>query len=108
MVKNKDDYQVTIATAQSRLSATDRLLSKLLHTHAINLVLHALERSLFRIVPMQIALVATVTVGLLIVCVAYFYGYHIASLNVLGGVFILGFIVGAVYEYVRALIRQVK
>lgn len=108
MVKNKDDYQVTIATARSRLSTPDRLLSKLLHIPAIDLVLRTLERSIFRIVPMQIALVTTITAGLLIVCIAYFYGYHIASLNVLGSVFILGFIVGAVYEYVRALIRQVK
>ena len=108
MVKNKGDYQVTIARAQAQLNTTERLLSKLLHIPAIDLVLHTLERSIFRIVPMQIALVATITVGLLIVSIAYFYGYHIASLNALGGVFILGFVVGVVYEYVSALIRQVK
>ncbi len=105
---NKNDYRTALAKAQQHLRADEKVLAKLLHQPIFYVILNTLERSIFRIIPMQFALISSITVGLLIISVAYFYGYRINSLSILGSVFALGFIVGLVYEYVRALISQTK
>lgn len=102
------NYRVTLAKAQQHLRSDEKVLAKILHQPVIYLVLHTLERSLFRIIPMQFGLIGSITVGLLVISVAYFYGYQINSLTILGSVFVLGFVVGLVYEYVRTLISTSK
>lgn len=99
-------YRVTLAKAQQHLRADEKILAKILHQPVIYLILHTLERSLFRIIPMQFGLISSIIVGLLVISVAYFYGYQINSLTIMGSVFVLGFIIGLVYEYVRALIHS--
>jgi len=108
MTKNKSAYQVMIIDAQARLTGPEKLVSKILHSAAVDLVLRNLDRTLFRIVPLQFGLVASVTVGILMIGIAYFYGYKINSLSMIFNVFILGYILGALYEYVHTMIRQVK
>ncbi|MDO8336564.1 MAG: hypothetical protein Q7T74_07375 [Candidatus Saccharibacteria bacterium] len=108
MSSNKKHYKITVAKAQSEMTNVEKYTSKIVHIPIVNVVLNNLERSVFRIIPMQFALVTTVTVGLLMISIAYFYGYQTSSLTTLGSVFILSFIVGILYDYVRSLIKQVK
>jgi hypothetical protein len=107
-MNKKTAYQDTLSKAQSHLNKYERFLANILHNRLVYLVLDTLERSLFRIIPLQFALISSVTVGLLIIAQAYFYGYQIKSLSSLGAVFILGMIVGLIYEYVRTFIKQAK
>ncbi len=102
------NYRTTLAKAQHHLRADEKLLAKIIHQPVIYLILNTLERSLFRIIPMQFGLISSIVVGLLIISVAYFYGYQINSLTILGSVFVLGFVVGLVYEYVRTLVSPSK
>ncbi len=108
MTKEKDAYQATITSAQARLTTAERVASKVLRIPVIDLVLRNLERSIFRTIPLQFGLIASITVGMLLYGIAYFYGYKINGMSILFNVFILGFIVGVVYEYVRTMIRQTK
>jgi hypothetical protein len=101
-------YKKALNRAQQHMRADEKILAKIFHQPVVYLILNTLERSVFRIIPMQFGLISSVTVGLLIISVAYFYGYQINSLSVLGSVFVLGYIIGFVYEYVRVFIRQGK
>ena len=108
MSKNNTAYHKVIHQNRVHLNLIERTASKLIHQKIVEVVLASLERTFFRIIPMQFGFIAVTTIGLFIVVVAYFYGYQTAGLTVLAYVFALGFIVGVVYEYVKTLIKQVK
>lgn len=108
MTKAKTTYKATMRTAQAQLNMPEKSASKIFHQPIIKLVLDTLERTVFRIIPMQIGLGASIAIGLLIVFIAYSYGYRIVSLSILGYVFALGYLVGLVFEYVRHIVTQSK
>lgn len=100
------DYKVTIRKARAELNMHEQLISRFIHMPVIPSVLNILEKTLFRQIPMQFGLMASVTIGLFLVGISYLYGYQILSLEVLVYIFGLGFMVGLVFEYVRSLLRQ--
>lgn len=109
MTKNKNDsYKKILNQARAPLGGFEKILSKLFHQPVIDLVFGFLEKSLFRITPMYLGFIAALVIGLLMLAVAYFYGYQVVSVTVLGPVFALGFVVGLVYEYVRSLVKQAR
>ncbi len=108
MSKKNTAYHKAIRQNRVHLSSHEKILSKLIHQRLVELILASLENSFFRILPMQFGFIAVTIIGVFSLIVAYFYGYQITSMTALGYVFALGFLVGVVYEYVRALVKQVK
>lgn len=108
MPKKHASYQKAIRQNRVHLNTVERMISTILHYPLIDTILETLERTVFRILPMQIGFIAVTIFGLLAVAVAYFYGYQTMSLTSLSYVFVLGFIVGVVFEYVRSIIQQPK
>lgn len=84
---------------RSQLSTFERIIS---------LVLTLLEKSFFRSTPMYFGFVTAIVVGTLILVTAYYFGYQIVSMTILGYVFAIGFIVGFIYEYIRSMAKQIK
>ncbi len=108
MTKTTKTYSETIKNTRRDMSFIEGLASKVLHYPIVALTLDTLEKTLFRIVPMQFGLMASIVIGALTIFVAYSYGYQLVSLSVLGYVFVLGYTVGLVFQYVSSLISQSK
>lgn len=108
MPKKHTSYHNTIKQNRVHLNVFERIASIVLHYPLVDVILGSLDKTLFRIVPMQIGFIAVTIFGLLAVAVAYFYGYQTMSLTSLAYVYVLGFVVGFVFEYVRTFIRQAK
>lgn len=108
MTKTTRTYRETIKKTRHDMSLIEGFASKILHQPVVALVLNTLEKTLFRIIPMQFGLVASIVIGALTIFVAYSYGYQLVSLSVLGYVFVLGYIVGLVFEYVSSMVSQSK
>ncbi len=106
MSKHHTAYHKAIRQNRVHLSTHEKLLSKVIHQRFVELVLACLERSFFRVLPMQFGFIAVTTIGSFSIFVSYFYGYQTTSLTALGYLFALGFLVGVVYEYVRAIVKQ--
>lgn len=108
MDSRKQEYKKVIREVRGQLSSIEKACSSVIHQPVLGTALHALENTFFRIIPMQFGFTASIAVGALMLCIAYFFGYQIVSLSVLGYVFVLGFAVGYVYEIIKSLIKQTK
>lgn len=108
MTKTTKTYREAIKNTRRDMGFIEGFASKVLHQPVVALTLNALEKTLFRIVPMQFGLVASIAIGALTIFVAYSYGYQLVSLSVLGYVFVLGYTVGLVFQYVSSIISQSK
>lgn len=108
MTKATRVYRETIKNTRRDMSFIEGLASKVLHQPVVALILNILEKTLFRIIPMQFGLVAAIIIGTLTIFVAYSYGYQLVSLSFLGYVFVLGYTVGLVFQFVSSLVSQSK
>lgn len=100
--------KITLNKIRFHLNTFEKIVSIIIHKPIMSLVLVSLEKSFFRTIPMYFGFVAAITAGILMLATAYFFGYQIISLTVLGYIFVLGFVMGFMYEYVRSMVRQIK
>lgn len=108
MTNHTKKYKETIHTTRPHLNSFEKFASKLFHLKVIEIALSSLDKTIFRTTPLLIGLGSAVTIGIFIVVVCTVFGYQIISMTVLLYILLLGFIIGAVFEYVRALIKQSK
>lgn len=98
----------TLDKIRPHLNTFEQIVSRIIHKPIINFILVVLKKSFFRTVPMYFGFVVAIAIVVLMLTIAYFFGYQVTSLTILGYVFVLGFIIGFVYEYVRSLVSKVK
>lgn len=98
-------YQKAVHTAQAELSPTERSIARLLHMRPAWKIMGLLESTLFRSTPMLIGYTLALTGGLLALGTAYAFNYHIESLQVLFVLFVFGYFVGIIVDYLRLLLR---
>lgn len=96
-------YKRTMQQVQSELSAPSRAFSKVIHTKAIEKTSDALESTVARPNAMLAGAVTAFIFTLVIYLVAKNYGYRLSGFETIGG-FILGWIVGLLFDYFRVMI----
>lgn len=93
----------TLKKIRPHLNILEQKISGAIHQPFIETLLTSIEKGPFRIVPMCFGFGAAIVAGISMLATAYFFGYQTTSLTVLGYVFVLGFVIGFVYEYLRSL-----
>lgn len=96
-------YKRTMQQVQSELSAPSRAFSKVIHTKAVEKTSDALESTVARPNAMLAGAVTAFIFTLVIYLVAKNYGYRLSGFETIGG-FILGWIVGLLFDYFRVMI----
>lgn len=67
-----------------------------------------LEKTVLRPLPIVISLVITIITGGIIVGVVSLYSYTIQNFNILAAVYVVGYIIGCLFEYLQLLLKQTK
>lgn len=98
----------TLNKIRLHLNVFEQIISRIIHNPIIAWIFIALEKFFFRSTPLYFGFVITIVTGVLMLAIAYFFGYQVTSLTVFGYIFALGFVIGFVYEYLRSLVKQVK
>lgn len=106
MTNHTKTYKATIRSSRDSLNSFEKIASKLLHVKVIDQITNLLDTTVFRTTPLLIAMSSAITVGLLLLAVCYTFGYRVSSMEIMIYILILGFVVGAVFEYVRALVKK--
>lgn len=96
-------YKRTMQQVQSELSAPSRAFSKVIHTKAVEKTSDALETTIARPNAILAGAIMAFVFTLVIYLVAKNYGYRLSGFETIGG-FILGWIVGLLFDYFRVMI----
>lgn len=96
-------YKRTMKQVQSELSAPSRAFSKVIHVKAIEKTSDALESTVARPNAILAGAIAAFIFTLVIYLVAKNFGYRLSGFETIGG-FILGWIVGLLFDYFRVMI----
>lgn len=96
-------YKRTMKQVQSELSAPSRAFSKVIHVKAVEKTSDALETTIARPNAILAGAIAAFLFTLVIYLVAKTYGYRLSGFETIGG-FILGWIVGLLFDYFRVMI----
>lgn len=96
-------YKQTMQHVQSELSGPSRAFSKVIHTKAVEKISGALESTVARPNAMLAGAITAFIFTLVIYLVAKNYGYRLSGFETIGG-FILGWIVGLLFDYFRVMI----
>lgn len=99
-------YGTMIRHIQRQLRPAERRMSRFIHQNQIERMSNFLEKSIFRMTPLFIASSISLVVGVAAFLLAFIFNYQIISFNFLGPVFLLGFIIGATYEYIHSLWKR--
>lgn len=96
-------YLKTVKEVQSKLSYFDRALSRLVHSRLLWKPLEWSEITIVRFTPMAIGYIVALLFGFIFIIFATIFNYYLISLHVLFLVFIVGYIVGLVVDYIKLL-----
>ncbi|HEV7951821.1 MAG TPA: hypothetical protein VGO98_00385, partial [Candidatus Saccharimonadales bacterium] len=96
-------YKRTMQQVQSELSTPSRVFSKVIHTKAIEKASDALESTIARPNAILAGAIAAFIFTLVIYLAAKNYGYRLSGFETIGG-FILGWIIGLLFDYFRVMI----
>ena len=96
-------YKRTMQQVQSELSTPSRAFSKVIHNKAIEKTSDALEATVARPNAILAGAITAFIFTLSIYLVAKNYGYRLSGFETIGG-FILGWIVGLLFDYFRVMI----
>lgn len=106
--KKYRSYLHVLHESQHTLSKTERTFSRIVHSHFMSTLANILENTVFRPIPLITGLSFSILSGCVLFAIAVVFGYAIYSLESLGFSFILGFMAGIIYEYLRALTKNPK
>lgn len=104
--KENKAYSRSLNDYRRKSSSLENFFSKVIHSSLGNAIATFLEATLFRPIPLIVGLCVAILGGLVLLIFATTFGYSIISLHSLGLMFVLGFIIGAVYEYLRLIIKS--
>lgn len=96
-------YKRTMKQVQSELSAPSRAFSKVIHVKAVEKTSEALESTVARPNAILAGAVAAFIFTLVIYLIAKHFGYRLSGFETIGG-FILGWVVGLLFDYFRVMI----
>lgn len=96
-------YHRTIKQVQTELSAPSRAFSKIIHNKAVEKTSDLLESTVARPNAMLAGAISAFIVTLAIYLIAKNYGYRLSGFETIGG-FILGWIIGILFDYFRVMI----
>src|SRR6476661_806153 len=99
-------YRKAIRQVQTELSPPERALSKLIHSRPIWHISQLCELVLLRFTPLFIGYSVALVCGLLFIGLAVVFNYSIHSLHILFLLFIVGYLVGIVVDYITVLSKQ--
>lgn len=96
-------YKRTMKQVQSELSAPSRAFSKVIHVKAVEKTSEALESTVARPNAILAGAISAFIFTLAIYLVAKNFGYRLSGFETIGG-FILGWIIGILFDYFRVMI----
>lgn len=96
-------YKRTMSQVQSELSAPSRTFSKVIHTKAVEKTSEALESTVARPNAILAGAIAAFVFTLAIYLISKHFGYRLSGFETIGG-FILGWVVGLLFDYFRVMI----
>ena len=97
--KNVSSLQTRPVTKVSR---------RVIHTPLIWHASELLDKTLLRTIPFLFGSFLALITLVLFLTISYVFGYHIISLESFGVIFLLGFLIGIIYEYLSLLLRSTK
>lgn len=96
-------YKRTMQQVQSELSTPSRAFSKVIHVKAVEKTSEVLESTIARPNAILAGAIAAFIFTLAIYLIAKHFGYRLSGFETIGG-FILGWIVGLLFDYFRVMI----
>lgn len=96
-------YSRTMKQVQSELSTPSRAFSKVIHNKGVEKTSDLLESTIARPNAMLAGAISAFIVTLAIYLIAKNYGYRLSGFETIGG-FILGWIIGLLFDYFRVMI----
>lgn len=100
------NYQKTLRQVQAELSPWQRAASKLLHKRLVWHVSELCESVLLRFIPTTLGYCLAIVGGLALVAIAFIFNYALLSLHILFLLFIVGYMIGVIVDYIRLLSRR--
>ncbi len=97
------NYKRTMKQVQSELSAPSRTFSKVIHTKAVEKISEALETTIARPNAILAGAISAFIVTLGMYLLAKHFGYRLSGFETIGG-FIVGWVAGIVFDYLRVMI----
>ncbi len=98
--------QKILAKIDQDLSPTEKIFIRIFHHRVISTILDSLAIFPLRETPLLFGLLSSIIIGIGMISTAHVFAYGVASLQILIPVFLLGYLVGLIYEYLTALLRQ--
>lgn len=108
IMTKKDPYNAALKDIRKQMPRHMQIISIVLHYPITEVILQTLEKTFFRLVPSIFGITTAVTVSLFMLSIGYYYGYTIVSISTAAYAYILGYIVGIVFEYIKSLVRQIQ
>lgn len=102
-----ESYKRTMKHVQSELSPSSRAFSKVIHTKAIEKTSEALGSTVARPNAVLAGAVSAFILTLAVYVMAKTLGYQLSGFETIGA-FIVGWVIGIVYDYLRVLITGKK
>ncbi len=96
-------YLKAVKEVQSELSYFGRTLSRLIHSRLLWKPLEWSEVTIVRFTPMMVGYIVALLFGCIFITFATIFNYYLVSLHVLFLVFIVGYIIGLVVDYIKLL-----
>ena len=104
----KDPYNSAQKHIRKQMPRHLQIINIVLHYPVLEVILQTSEKTFFRLIPSIFGITTAVTVSLFMLSIGYYYGYTIVSISTASYAYILGYIVGLIFEYIKSLVRQIQ
>lgn len=106
--KERDaSYKQTMKEVQSHMSPTQRVFSKFIHNKAVDQISEGLGNTVARPNAILSGAVAAFLFSLLTLLIAKHYGYRLSGFEAIGA-FIVGWLIGILYDFFKVMISGKK
>lgn len=100
---SNNSYKKVMRETQLELPSFEKKISRVLHQPTVQSLLTALAHSFFHTTGLLFGAAASLLVGLISLGIAVTFNYQIVSFHFLSYVFVIGFVVGLIYQYLKKL-----
>ena len=93
---------------QPHTKPATKVSRRVIHAPLVWHISELLDRTLLRTIPFLFGSFLALITLVLFITISYVFGYHIISLESFGVIFLLGFLIGIIYEYLALLLRTTR
>lgn len=98
-----NSYKKVLHETQLELPSFEKKISRVLHQPIVQSLLTAFGHSFFDATALLFGAVASLMVAIISIGIAVTFNYRVVSFYFLSYVFVIGFVVGLIYQYLKKL-----